>query len=115
MSTAGGLTQAQLEELRDELQSERTRLERSIKAQSVANDESAHVDESPYDVANGGGGLGTELETSTIARLEAIVAALARFDDGTYGICTGCQTAIPYGRLIVMPESMFCVACGPRP
>jgi DnaK suppressor protein len=37
--------------------------------------------------------------------------ALAKLDDGTYGICDGCGATIPAGRLQAIPDSVLCVAC----
>lgn len=45
-------------------------------------------------------------------RLEAITAALRRFDMGTYGECARCANPISFGRLSVMPEATLCIACG---
>ena len=47
-------------------------------------------------------------------RLDAISAALRRFDTGTYGECARCGNAISFGRLSVMPEATLCIACGAR-
>ena len=58
------------------------------------------------------GALG--LQTRTDARYDAIIAAIARLVEGTYGICTGCQNPIPFGRLIVMPEVTSCLGCRSR-
>ena len=111
MSTARALTQSQLRDLESELRSERARLERSVRAQEAAGRQEPGEETSVYDLSSGGG-LGLGLQTSTTARLEAIVAALARIADGTYGVCSSCQSPIPYGRLLVMPETTLCVACG---
>lgn len=46
-------------------------------------------------------------------RYDVMTAALERIDAGTYGTCLGCDTAIPYERLSVMPETDRCVACSP--
>lgn len=46
-------------------------------------------------------------------RYEVVTAALERLDAGTYGRCLDCETAIPYARLSVMPETDRCVACSP--
>ena len=45
------------------------------------------------------------------AGLHRIDRALARLDDGTYGICEGCGRPIPEKRLEAMPESVTCVEC----
>jgi RNA polymerase-binding transcription factor DksA len=112
MSTARALTQLQLRDLEAELHSERARLERSILAQEAAARHSQGDYDAGYDLAVGNGVHGVGLQTNTSARLEAIVAALARLANGTYGICSSCGTHISYGRLVVMPETTLCVACG---
>jgi RNA polymerase-binding transcription factor DksA len=53
----------------------------------------------------------TVLAGDTEGRLDAIDAALARLEAGTYGTCNTCNEPIPYGRLIVMPEATHCVGC----
>jgi DnaK suppressor protein len=52
-------------------------------------------------------GVGRSLE-SGLMRTER---ALAKLDEGTYGICDGCGATIPAGRLRAMPDSVLCVAC----
>jgi DnaK suppressor protein len=42
---------------------------------------------------------------------ERIERALAKLDEGSYGICDRCGEPIPKGRLEVAPESVLCVAC----
>lgn len=37
--------------------------------------------------------------------------ALGRLDEGTYGWCEGCATAIPVERLEIFPAATACVAC----
>ena len=39
------------------------------------------------------------------------VQALQRIQDGTYGVCIGCDSKIPSARLQVKPEATRCVAC----
>lgn len=57
--------------------------------------------------------LERSLGGETNARLAVIVDALGRLEQGSYGRCASCQQRIPYGRLLVMPETMHCIACGP--
>jgi len=45
------------------------------------------------------------------AELEAIDAALERLDQGTYGRCVECGTAIAPARLVQAPEAPRCLAC----
>jgi RNA polymerase-binding transcription factor DksA len=110
MNTPRTLTRNQLRELEAELRSERARLERSM------NDRSSDAGWSDADAGNGfseaGGAIG--LQTQVDARYDAIIAAIARLADGTYGICTVCQNPIPFGRLIVMPEVTSCLGCRSR-
>lgn len=40
-----------------------------------------------------------------------LVAALARWDAGTYGVCVRCGERIPAGRLEARPMATMCVAC----
>ena len=63
----------------------------------------------------------TDLEThaSLIARAEErlryIDEALARLDDGRYGICAGCHEPIPLDRLRAVPFAVYCVDCQQKP
>lgn len=45
------------------------------------------------------------------ARVEAIEAALARMDSGTYGTCEQCGADIGVARLAARPASSRCIAC----
>jgi RNA polymerase-binding transcription factor DksA len=106
------LSRRQRRELEAELLNERKRLERFM-------DVDSYMDES---LSNGDGVLTTVIETGvsggvqtrTHARYDAIVNALDRLATGSYGTCGGCSRPIPYGRLIVMPEALHCVACSAR-
>jgi RNA polymerase-binding transcription factor DksA len=52
---------------------------------------------------------------ATAAReLAEIDAALARIDDGRYGICLGCGGALGLQRLRAIPEARLCVSCAAR-
>ena len=52
-------------------------------------------------------GVGRSLEQS-LARTER---ALAKLDEGSYGVCDGCGGEIAPRRLEVMPDSTMCVGC----
>jgi len=43
-----------------------------------------------------------------LARLEA---ALSKIENPEFGVCTRCSSFIPKGRMLLMPESVTCVAC----
>ena len=40
--------------------------------------------------------------------------ALARLNDGDYGICSECEAPIPRKRLLAVPDTTTCVACQDR-
>src|SRR5579863_1016975 len=44
-------------------------------------------------------------------RLRLIEQALARVDNGTYGICAECGEDIPFERLKALPFALMCVDC----
>jgi RNA polymerase-binding transcription factor len=44
-------------------------------------------------------------------QLAQIDSALARLDDGRYGICLGCDEEIPIERLRAIPSAIYCVGC----
>jgi len=46
--------------------------------------------------------------------IDKIDLALRRLDDGSYGRCAGCGTAIPWERLQTKPSVSLCLACQQR-
>jgi RNA polymerase-binding protein DksA len=54
------------------------------------------------------------LEANAREALAEIEAALARIDDGTYGVCEECGRPIPVERLRAMPATRYCVSCQER-
>ena len=112
MNRTETLRRHQLRELEAELVSERRRLERFMEAKTEP-DTSVPSEGESVDVLVASG-VGELVQTRTQARYEAIVNALRRIAEGEYGACLNCERPIPYGRLIVMPEAMHCVACGAR-
>ena len=56
----------------------------------------------------------TALDEQGRREMEAIQAALARLDAGTYGLCGTCGEAISAARLTAMPMARRCVACQER-
>ena len=43
--------------------------------------------------------------------VEQIRGALARLDEGTYGVCVACGGDIPAARLLALPSTAHCVQC----
>src|SRR3984957_19332951 len=52
-------------------------------------------------------GVGDSLERA-LARTER---ALAKLDDGSYGICDACGDPIPAGRMRALPDGVLCLTC----
>lgn len=46
-----------------------------------------------------------------LVQSEEIARALAKLDEGTYGVCDVCGGGIPEGRLEIHPWAVRCVAC----
>ncbi|MCS7315731.1 MAG: TraR/DksA family transcriptional regulator [Bryobacterales bacterium] len=44
-------------------------------------------------------------------RLREVRAALARIEEGAYGVCLGCEQPIPTKRLDAVPWAAYCVRC----
>ena len=74
-------------------------------------DELSHVPTHPADRDTEGLESDMELEANYEHILEAIEGAFTRIDEGTYGRCLDCGTAIPSSRLDVLPFALRCVAC----
>ena len=45
------------------------------------------------------------------AKLKNLNYVLSKFGDDDFGICLRCKQAIPLGRILFRPESMYCVNC----
>ena len=45
-------------------------------------------------------------------RLNQVLEALERIENGTYGTCVRCRGIIPFERLEVIPETATCINCG---
>lgn len=54
------------------------------------------------------------LRRAALADRAEVDAALARVEEGTYGICAVCGEAIPAARLEVRPTAIMCVTCAER-
>lgn len=55
--------------------------------------------------------LDIAMVTRDIAELSAVEAALARIEDGSYGVCSDCGEPIGWPRLNVQPTAERCIAC----
>ncbi|MBA5636022.1 TraR/DksA C4-type zinc finger protein [Duganella sp. LX20W] len=55
-----------------------------------------------------------ETAEHTARHLQVVRHALAKFDDGSYGLCETCGEPIGYSRLNARPEARLCIACQTR-
>ena len=51
------------------------------------------------------------LRMAAMTTLREIDAAVARMDDGRYGLCVSCSQPMPDARLDVLPMTPLCVSC----
>jgi RNA polymerase-binding transcription factor len=45
------------------------------------------------------------------AKLENLQRVLAKIGSPDFGICVKCKQPIPVGRILIRPESLYCVTC----
>ena len=115
MTSASGLTPAQREELRLELEREVELLQRRIQRARAAGkpvelDQTTVGRLSRMDTLQNQG-LAAGAHARAHLELSQVLDALARLEAGTYGLCQTCGRQIPYERLSVMPEARECQAC----
>jgi len=113
---ASHLSARQLEELHGELDRVLLRLERSMRSteeamKPVMLDQSVIGRLSRIDSLQNQG-LTRNLQEREQVKLGQVEAAFRRIEEGTYGVCTECDAAIPFDRLMVFPETPTCSACG---
>jgi DnaK suppressor protein len=114
-------TRAELKEVRDELHDEVRRLRAEL-------DEAEHeIDDMLRDSGDGAGDDAADAGSKTFERehemslanntrdmLVQAERALARIDNGTYGICENCGNPIGKARLQVFPRATLCMTCKQR-
>jgi RNA polymerase-binding transcription factor len=114
-------TAAELEELRGELEADVVHLREEIR------DAEQEIVGLLRDGGDGAGNDQADVGSTTLERdhemslannardmLDQIERALARIDDGTYGICESCGNPIGKGRLQAFPRATLCVSCKER-
>jgi DnaK suppressor protein len=114
-------TDAEVAEVRSELESEAVRLRDEIAAAQAQIAE--RLGDAVQDAGDDEADAGTkvyereqELALTQRARelLDQTERALARIDAGTYGVCESCGKPIGKARLQVYPRATLCVACKQR-
>lgn len=108
------LTPEVLAELRGQLERKRAHLQAQIRA--LHGDEASSSTQEAIDEVNDTGDNSVDLEQldrdlvnedDVRADLKEVEHALAKFDQGTYGICEECGRPIPLARLRVIPEARY--------
>jgi RNA polymerase-binding protein DksA len=112
---------AELAELRGELEADVVHLRQEIR------DAEQEIVGLLRDGGDGAGNDQADVGSTTLERdhemslannardmLDQIERALARIEDGTYGICESCGNAIGKGRLQAFPRATLCVSCKER-
>ena len=114
-------TAAELAELRGELEADVLHLKKEI------HDAEQEIVGLLRDGGDGAGNDQADVGSTTLERdhemslannardmLDQIERALAKIDDGTYGVCESCGNAIGKGRLQAFPRATLCVSCKER-
>lgn len=109
------LTAEQLEQIRKELLWALARLEHSMEisdeaARPVELDQTAVGRLSRIDSLQNQS-LAQGLQDREKVRLSAILEALRRIEEGSFGNCAGCDQPIQFERLLIFPEAQVCAAC----
>ena len=112
-------SQKELDELRERLLAEQVELQEqlaTIEEQSFATSQSDISGEVSFDEENADAGTFTfererdlSIENNVRDLLGKINRALARMDDGTYGICSRCGKPIEKARLKALPYADLCI------
>jgi len=113
---SGGLTAAEIEAFRARLLDRRSVILGNLSKLEVgalrASEQDPSVDNmADYGTDNFEQDFTLGLMENVEAVLQEIDDALARIDEGTYGVCEGCSCNIPKARLKAIPYARFCVNC----
>lgn len=96
--------QAQLKEQLQQLEAEAARYESIGYSNHMADDGTDAFDQA----------VGVTLKRKVEASLEEVARALAKLEDGTYGLCESCGARIDRARLEALPRVQYCLECQSR-
>ncbi len=94
----------ELEQLLDRLRRRTAKVESSLRSERD-DDSQERAQESENDEVL------ERLDEGGLQGIEAVEAALARIEAGTYGTCVKCQDPIAGGRLKALPFARTCIDC----
>ena len=105
-----------LADLRAQLESELKRLERSMRTTDEAS-RPVELDQQAVGRLSRMDSLQNQHLTQNLkereqVRYAALIGALKRMEEGSYGFCSECGDAISPGRLMIYPETEVCAGCG---
>lgn len=104
------MTKQELNKLKDTLEKKQAELLRVI-----VNREGIEIEKSPDALDEVQHAAERELAIRNLDRDSALLrnvrAALARFEDGSYGTCLHCEEEISQKRLNAVPWAAFCIQC----
>ena len=105
------MSQVDSTSVRADLESERGDLERRLSGLTADGAAAPEFDENFADSAQVSAEQGENmaLAASLQDQLDDVVATLARIDDGTYGTCETCGTAINPARMEAVPTARLCI------
>lgn len=109
------LSTDQLAELREILEKELKALQRSMKVSADAL-KPVELDQTAVGRLSRMDSLQNQSMTRNLhereqVKLAKIETALHRLEQGSYGTCISCGAPVPYGRLLVFPETESCAVC----
>jgi len=102
----------QLLEEQKKLQEQLARLEAAQTAQYEDIGYSNHIADDATDAFEQT--VGVALQRKVEATLDEVTQALAKLDDGTYGLCETCGARIDRARLEALPYARYCMDCQAR-
>ena len=103
-----------LKKARETLQEMRTQLLRNVQAElHEGREQTKDEGMDTYDLASDARDreINFILTDRDREKLQAIDDALARVEDGTYGVCESCEADVAEGRLEALPFTRLCINC----
>ncbi|TMA37673.1 MAG: TraR/DksA family transcriptional regulator [Deltaproteobacteria bacterium] len=108
------MRKAFLKKARETLQEMRTQLLRNVQAElHEGREQSKDEGMDTYDLASDARDreINFILTDREREKLQAIDEALARVEEGSYGVCESCESDIAEGRLEALPFTRLCINC----
>jgi DnaK suppressor protein len=109
-----------MDPIRSALESEREELVRQLDELGATDQGNLRSDvQFPGSFADAGAAASERSEViglvqSLARRVRTVDRALAKIEEGTYGVCDRCGKPIPSARLEARPESVLCIDCKTR-